>query len=413
MSDDFKAALRETMAEMSGGSDGGNDAGGTGAPAAGSEAQDAAESGAEAGAGGADGLGEPAVDSGRGATDDSASARSRDEKGRFATKAKETPGASPAVETKTGKPSVASATGKAEPPGGVRQPDPGQSAVEKPPVSPAPEFKAPQSWKQGAREKLAKADPEVQQEVIRREQHIEAFAREVAPDRKLAGDVRQVLAPFEPMLRAQGADPVRTIGSLMQTSMALQTAPPHQVAEMMATIITQFGVGRFGEQFIDQVSNALNGKPVQAGAHQAQHADPAMFAQQAWQHFEKMNQERESQRARVEAVRDVEKFGGEREFFGQVRRRMGALLTADVELSLEDAYNQACWADPEVRKTLQQREATEQAKAKQASTQQELAKARHAASSVKSQPAAQVAGKSPDNFKEALRAEFRAAEASQ
>lgn len=346
--------------------------------------------GAETGGEVAEAAGSPAEQSGddgggidTAARDDAQAARSRDEKGRFAAQAKEKAAAKAAKASAVApKSAEVAATGPA---GGVRQAEQKQSPGVPPsehPTSTASEFKAPQSWKPSARELLAKAPAEVQQEVIRREREIAAALQEAAPDRKLAQDMRQALAPYEPSLRARGVDPMREVQGLLQTSHALAYAPPQQKAAIVAGIIQSFGVP------IEELAAALEGKAPQAQQQQA--VDPHQLAQQIEQRVLQNFQAQQQQAAKQRVAQEVTTFGQGKEFYDKVRVRMGAIIQAEaaqgVELSLEDAYNQACWADPEVRKSIQQREADEQAKARKVSTQQ----ARAASSSIKSRPAGPV-----------------------
>jgi hypothetical protein len=291
-------------------------------------------------------------------------ARVRDEKGRFA-KAVGTPEKAPEAKVKE----ITSTPPVDVPPAPVE-------------VAPTPveTVKAPQSWKPLLREKFAALPPEVQQEVVRREREIATTMQESAQYRQEATRFRETMAPFEHMIRAEGADPYRTVGSLMQTAMALQSGAPGTKAGIVANLIKHYGVD------INQLASVLEGQPVQQ--EQAPYRDPRV--DQLLAQVEQAKSQRQQAQA-AEAQRLIGEIQGE-EFFADVKDAMADILEIaakrGVAMTPKEAYNRAVWADPHVAEVLQQRQAAQRAGTPGGATQRAAA----AAASIKASPAVAVNG---------------------
>ncbi len=307
----------------------------------------------------------------------------RDEKGRFATKAK---------------PEAVAVTPEGAAPTPEKAPAAAPAALPEGVPAPAEALKAPQSWRPAAREKWAALPAEAQQEVLRREQEVGRALSETAEERKVAKAFRDAVAPYEGMLRAEGMDGVRATGELLRTFAALRTSSPEGKAQVIAGIIKGHGVS------VEHLAAALDG---QAPQGQGAAVDTATIARQVREELTREMQGHASQRAQAESVRAVHAFAtsGKAEFLEDVREDMADLIQSrkarGVDLSLEDAYSLACRMHPEVSKVLQQREAATHATANQAATQ----RARAAASSVRTRPAAAQATGKPSR-REALEAAF-------
>lgn len=308
--------------------------------------------------------------------------RTRDEVGRFA-KGKgdeKKPDQAPAAQKAQQKPVV---------PTPVRPTQAGAIAPPQP-VAAAEPIKAPQSWKPAAREHFARLPPEVQAEVMRREKETAIALQESAPARKEVEAWRQAVAPFEAQIRAEGGEPIQAVHSLLQTAAALRG--PNKVA-VVANLIRSFGVP------LQELDAALAGEaPPPQGQQPAQFRDPR-FDEFLGTLQQAQTQKRQAQQQRAAA--DVQAFAKENEFFDDVRYEMQAFMTSAAErkvaMTLQEAYNRACWGNDEVRAILQQREAAKAANVQVASTQQ----ARAAASSLKSQPTGGVGGGSKPNSRRA------------
>jgi hypothetical protein len=252
-------------------------------------------------------------------------------------------------------------------------------------AAPPAAVKAPQSWKPAAREAWAKMPPELraalEPEVTRREKETAQVLEQTAQARHIAAAYGQVVGPYSAMIHSEGTSPPQFIGQLLQTAQALRTAPPGHKAQLVANIVREFGVP------IEALDQALAGGPQPQG--QPQQAGQE-FRDPRFDQFLGEVEQAKQRRAladREKANTDIQEFAKEAEFLNDVKAHMATLLNEAAQrrqsMSLQEAYERACWADPEVRVYFQQREAAKAAKASQASTQ----RARAASMSVRTQPA--------------------------
>ncbi|RKH09002.1 hypothetical protein D7X74_30430 [Corallococcus sp. CA047B] len=265
---------------------------------------------------------------------------------------------------------------------------PATSEAPKPSAIPPP--KAPQSWRPAAREKWAALPAEVQQDITRREREMAVAYQESAQHRKLAEGFQRVVSPFAGMIQAEGGDPFKAVGTLLQTAAALRTAPPAHKAQLVANIVKTYGIS------IEDLDAALAGHAPPPGQQaQQQPVDPEAMASRIRQEVIQGMQQQHRSTMGARAQQETEAFlaSGEAEFMDDVRDDVADMMELaakrGVALTLKDAYNRAVLAHPDVSKVLKQREQAQQANAAQASTQ----RARDATSSIRTTPAASPAPK--------------------
>lgn len=328
----------------------------------------------------------PAVDE----TPSEAAQRARDEAGRFAKKPAE----------KLAAPVVAPEPAKAAP-----------KVVAPPPAAPVVEMKPPQSWRGPAKETWAALPEAARVEVLRREKEIATQLAAVGEDRKFASTLRQTLAPYEAQIRAEGSTPEKAVGNLLNTAMALRTAPPAHKAQIVASIINDFGVP------LEGLVAALQGRTPPQSAPQPQQLDAATIAQQVEkQLMERLTAQRESQLV-AKYSNETESFLEKQPMHGldgtdysqDIREDMADIIERATKrgspMTLERAYTLAARQHPEVAKVLERQERAAAAAKASASTQ----RARVAASSVRSSPATTPVTKGGEmDLRSALEAAFEA-----
>lgn len=237
----------------------------------------------------------------------------------------------------------------------------------------APHARAPQSWKPSEREAWEKIPEPARQAIVRREREAAAALQAGAEHRKVAETWRQAVAPHEARLKAQGRDAAKDIGGMLAFDALLDGPHVGAKAQAVATILHRAGLT--SEDGLKALAAALDsGAP--APTHQAPLHDPRLDALLA--QLEEAKATREAQ--------ETQAFGEKHEFYPDVSDAMQKIMQAGLANTREEAYNAACWANPEVRTILQQREVAATAKAQQASTQSALA----AASSIRSEPTSAV-----------------------
>lgn len=281
-----------------------------------------------------------------------------------------------------------------------------------PEITPGPKSgpkadKAPASWRPEVREHWAKLPDQVRAEVARREAEVQRTLQETAAARQYAEQINRAFQPYEAYIKAEGANPMQVIDNLMGTAVRLRTATGPELAGLMAQMVSQFGTGRFGPQFIEQLDSALAGNAPKADPqqHQLQQVIQQQLepVQQFMQQFQQAQAQQQAQVAQ-KAATEVEQFLSSTEFGNDVREEMADLLEVasrrGQELSLVDAYKQACMLNANVRNALMQRTKTQQAQNQSAVAQ----RARAAAVSVPSSGPGMAPRQQPNDIRSAIEA---------
>ena len=267
--------------------------------------------------------------------------------------------------------------------------------------APAPQtVKAPQSWKPAAREAFAKAPPEVQHEVLRREAEITRGLQESAPERQFAQQVRQSLAPYESIARAAGSpDAFTWAGSALQTVAGLYQGPPDHAIALAAQAV-QLMQSRFGPQALDRINAILEGKA-------PGHVPPAPQPQQPVDVEALVARKLEEQ----ERIRDAKAFLADPpEFWPDLQTKVIERIKFDRanggNMTPRQAYDYELKYSEEHQAILAQRQAAEAARTASATT----ARARAAAKSVKPSSAARPAPAQPKTVEDEIRRQWDEAE---
>lgn len=263
-----------------------------------------------------------------------------------------------------------------------------------------PAVKAPESWSAPLKAKFSELPPDVQVEITRRESEMHRKFTEQDQDRNFGKQVRELSQPYMATIIQEGATPALTYQEFLKTAYALRTATPAQKTQMLLNLAAQFNV-------------PLN--LPQQGQFQ-----PHPQLQSLEQQIAELKQERQAelqQRASQEAFSlktEIEAFAGEpgHEHFETVKPVMAALLESGTAETLQDAYDQAVWARPDIRSTLTAHLSASAEEKRLADIKDKALKARQAAGSVTGGPGAggelNGAGNSR-SLRDELRANLRAA----
>lgn len=268
--------------------------------------------------------------------------------------------------------------------------------------------RAPASWRPETREHWASLPEAVRSEVARREAEVTKTLQETAEVRKHAEAFARTIAPYEAYIRAENSNPIQAIDHMMATAVKLRTSTGPELANMLAGLVQQFGTGRFGPNFVEMLDGALAGNTPQIDHTQQQIQNvlqqqlaPVQQFMSQFQQAQVMQQQQLADRASQEVM----SFLKQTEFGNDVKQEMADLMEVaqrrGQDLSLQDAYRQACMMNTAVRSALQNR-----ANAKSAQTQADIAqRARSAAVSVSSSGAPMGAPKvQSDNVRDAIEA---------
>ncbi len=226
--------------------------------------------------------------------------------------------------------------------------------------------RAPASWRPEIREHWGSLPEPVRAEIARREVEVQRTLQETSEARKTAESIDRVISPYMSFIKAEGSNPLQAIDNMMSTAAKLRTGTAPELATMMAQLINQFGTGRFGNAFIEQLDGALAGQaprvdPQQAALEQAlnQRLAPVQQMLTQFQQAQVYQQQQVAERAQNE----VAQFISQAEFGDDVREDMADLLEAaqrkGQSLTLQQAYEKACYLNDSVRKVMQQRQAAQ------------------------------------------------------
>jgi hypothetical protein len=219
---------------------------------------------------------------------------------------------------------------------------------------------APKSLPPAAREAWGETPKAMREAIATREKQYEAGIMKYANGAKQAQQMQQTIQPFQQYTSMNGG-PGQAIHGLLQTGSLLQMGTPSQKAEAAAGIIKQFGID------INMLDNMLVGAAPPPGQQQQdavqQAVNQAVAPYQQTMHNFQQQQQAQMQRNGQEIHNDINAFAQDpaNDFYNDVRGRMADELDMaaknSVDLSLKQAYDLACRANPEVWKVISTREA--------------------------------------------------------
>lgn len=305
--------------------------------------------------------------------------RTRDEAGRFA-KAEEVPPEPEGVQVDD-----AQVIGEPEP-----------AKVE--PVKDEDPF--PQSWKQDYKKHWSTLPKEVKDYIRQHEADTRKAMTAQDEDRLLGKNYRgvhQALQPYMPMIQAEGGTAETAINALLNQAYVLRHGSPEQKKQLILSAIKTYGID------ITEPTSSQGWVDPQVAELQKQLSELRDWRQQYEQSVQ-MNE-----KASIEG--QIAAFGADPKHvhFGnpKVQALMGTLLANNSASSMEDAYEQAIWAVPELRSTLQA-EQLAQAEAKRVEDAKAKANAaRRASGSVRgTSSGVQLPAQSKGSLRDDLKAAF-------
>lgn len=229
--------------------------------------------------------------------------------------------------------------------------------------------KAPSSFSPQMREEFNSLSPAMQSQITKREADWDNFLRKSNDERQFVRSVMETMAPYQEHLQASNLHPVSVMKDLMSQVYTMRVGSPEQKAEVVKNIIQGYKVD------INTLARMIEGSGYTQ--ENAQANDPVMQKIQALEQqlhqrtaLEQQQQQQQAQAREQQVISEVQKFAADpkNEFFGDVHPIMQSLLANGQANTLQDAYERAIWAHPDVRQLLQQRQQSEVQK-KQADAQ--------------------------------------------
>lgn len=207
--------------------------------------------------------------------------------------------------------------------------EPVQEVVEAPA---APEDAPPPSWAKEMHPHWQRTPKEVRDYWRTREQQMEEGVRPLKEEAAFAKRWRETVSPYGEMVRASGLDEFGAVRALMEAHRALVSAEPGARRELFKQLQKDYGLA-------EEDPNAS-------------YVDPALKALQGEFRALKTSLERQAEGQRqavlAEINKQIEAFAKEHPLYNEVEEHI-ALLLQNPALTLEQAYEQAVWANPVTR----------------------------------------------------------------
>lgn len=211
--------------------------------------------------------------------------------------------------------------------------------------------KAPQSWTPKAREKWNEIPPELRAEIVRREEAAVNGVRQLNERFAPAVQFAQNMAPVFQEAQSVGVDPIQYVGAIVQTEKLLRTGDQKSKFNEILRLADQYGVP------LRDIINRSVGEELLTKPQAPQQAPvPPEVARE----LQEMRAWRERESAQA-TEREIAIFSKDKEFFNDVRNAMADLIDSGVAKTLDEAYEKACWATPEIRRVMIDRERGAQA----------------------------------------------------
>jgi hypothetical protein len=211
--------------------------------------------------------------------------------------------------------------------------------------------KAPQSWKPAQRAKWDKLDPDIRQEVLRRDREITKTLGETAQARQLATHMEQLLTPYAARFQELEAHPLAAIDALLKADKMLSSAPPRDRAQYMAKLIKDYKVDIV--ELDSALSDQVQADPQQSRLEQllAERLAPIQQFVQQQAAQQQMLEQQEIQNGK-QTIEQMEANEAKYPYFADVREDMADLIEIQskrgVYLSLDQAYSRAIAMNPDV-----------------------------------------------------------------
>jgi len=305
----------------------------------------------------------------------------RDKNGRFAAKTEDK------AEPEADKPDAEAAPASVEAATDAQQPEVAEQAE----ASPARDLnRPPASWKPAAKAAWDTLPADIRAEVHRRESDWLRGQSQLLPDAELGRSMRTTIEPYRMLIEAEGGTPERAVQHLLQTAAIFRVGTPQQKQQALAQIAQQYGIA------MPQAQDAAQDHPA-AGQ---QYRDPRVDEMLQRQHYAEMQQQAD---ARRNDEMQTKKFNGVvqawessvdsagkllRPYAGNVEGEMTALIPQIAQTNpglqgealLQQAYERAIWAHPEIRPLLLQQQQNEIEAKRRTENQSRVKEAKRAAS---------------------------------
>ena len=262
-----------------------------------------------------------------------------------------------------------------------------------PEVEPETAKPPPSSWKKEVAAKWNTLPPDVREEVERREANMHDGLAQYREAAQVGQSFNRAVAPYMATLQGLGLTPEKAVGELMAADHRLRYGQPEDKLAFMQHLAKSYGIDigqlqNFTPQQVDPTVSAL----------QQQVEQLTGYLQQREQNVQQ--QANDSLQSEIAAFAADPAHG----HYPNVKRHMAALLQEGLADTLEDAYTQAVYANPQTRGAMAEQQLATQRQAKAAAAQN----ARITGSTnIRSRPALATESPAGATIEETLRNNYR------
>ena len=352
-----------------------------------------------------EGVAETTVDTGTESAPVESTGTGRDEHGRFIGKTAESDPAAPVAQDQA-------AVDPAKPADPAAAVDPQAQADARAAAVP------PATWSAGAKAIYASLPEIARKEIAKRETDYARGIQQYAEKAKVADSFMREAQPYEAMLRNEGSNPVAALSAFLQQAYTLRSATPQERGRLIMETAQKFGADLspyLGQQAEQPGGQTQDLSQVQALVQQL--VAPHLRKIQQWENSQATAQQHQEQQMEQEISSQITAFqsatnedGSPKHlYFENVRPLMSAFFANGQAKDLEQAYDMACFANPEVRAALiaDQHRAADAQRLEEA--KRKTGDARAAGFNVSGQGGIGIAGATQSSLRDELAAQLDAA----
>ena len=211
-----------------------------------------------------------------------------------------------------------------------------------------------------AKQEWANTPKDVQKHVMQFEKRMENVSQKYGKQAQRADAMDRSLAPFSQLMAMNGGA-ANVLPGLLQTASQLQMGSGQQKAFAVASLIKQYGID------IKALDSMLVGEAPSQADQQKELIQQQIQQQMApmQQHYKQQQQQQQyiAQQEQQRIGGEVSSFGQSNEFYEYVALDMADKLdqaaSQGVQMSMDQAYDSACWGNEKIRKILQDRQSTQ------------------------------------------------------
>lgn len=210
-----------------------------------------------------------------------------------------------------------------------------------------------------------KADPVLKAAMLRRSDEMHNGVEQYRDSARFGQQVYKAIQPFEATIRAQGLSADEAIASLLSVEHRLRYGSPAEKQSQLAMIAESYGI---------DMANLFDAPQIDPQVLELkQEINNLRNQQQSW-----LASQQEAENRTI--LEQINAFSQGKEYFDQVKPEVAALLQAGRAKDLQEAYDMAIWARPDIRSRLLAKQQAEAEETRRAQAAAKVTAAKQAAS---------------------------------